>query len=97
MYTCPTELAAVLPSIETDRMINVCRHVAWDVATDFTGACDLIGAPVKWIAGSYDSADCWGELTLENVDELYRACESAAYIRAIDSAGNRATPTFSLA
>jgi hypothetical protein len=95
-FTCCDELASTVPSRSVDSMMSVVRHVAYDYSYALFFDCMTMGLDIRWIANSYDSPDCYGEMTLATADELESACEKADYIRAINSKGERVTPTFSL-
>jgi len=92
-WTCPTELTAALPSLPVDRAIHVERHVAWEVASQMDSSARSAGAPVRWMADSYDSPEVWGAGFLaDNRDALYSACESASAIQAVRIVAGKVVP-----
>lgn len=95
-YTCPTELADVVRSAPIDSTLNVERHVAWDYCSSLHGLSDFIGAPIRWVAETFDSNEVWGQETVSTLEALEDVVGRAETLYAINADGVKVTPTFSL-
>lgn len=99
-WTCPTELTAALPILPLDRGISVERHVAAEVLADLDSIGQLTGAPVRFLADSYDSPEVYGGgFIADGREALYSACENASAIQAVRLDGGKVvdvTPWFYL-
>ena len=97
MYTCPSELAEVLPAVPFDSTLTVQRHVAWEVLSDMHGMSHMTNHPILWsVEGFCGDGDLLVYSEAGTLDELYTACEKAETIHGVNGYGDKITPTFSL-